>query len=219
MKQKSIFIESGSNGQRFPPPRPPPHPERYIKSQLSDWRSVRSLEPAESITGDSSLSSNPNLSRQSSSDASFSDEDEEHEVQQVCSCSNRSICPHRRLFVANKIAQMPGRSPRDREDLCRYSLRSFGQALGRNQKHLWKRRASDRLIQQHLSTVARSDPDNLQAASRSHPTSDGTVHHRTFNRKHVDGLRNALQVHWSDLQRLLCQILRCSRETRRSMQE
>ncbi|CAF4550878.1 unnamed protein product [Rotaria sp. Silwood2] len=64
-----------------PPPRPPPRPENYLTSQISDWNSVPSIDTNDSIAGDSSLSSNPNLSRCNSSDASFSDEEENYEAE------------------------------------------------------------------------------------------------------------------------------------------
>jgi len=62
---------------RPPASRLPPSPEKYIKSQVSSLQSVPSFETVESITGDSSLSSNPNLSPCDSSDVSFTDEEED----------------------------------------------------------------------------------------------------------------------------------------------
>lgn len=62
---------------RPPPPRVPPSPEKFIKSQLSGLHSFPSLDTADSVAGDSSLSSNPNLSPCNSSDVSFTDEEEE----------------------------------------------------------------------------------------------------------------------------------------------
>ena len=56
-------------------------PERYIKSQLHDTHSVETMD---SVTGDSSLSSNQNLSRSVSSEASFTDEDEDSSGERVC---------------------------------------------------------------------------------------------------------------------------------------
>lgn len=129
VKQKSLSMEVTNDGPPLPPRRPPPHPERYIKSQLRDWHSVRSVKPVESIMGDSSLSSNPNLNRRDSSDASFSDEDEEHQVQQVCSFPDRCISLHSLWLVANETTSMPRRSSLDRENLCRYSVCPRGQAL------------------------------------------------------------------------------------------
>ncbi|CAF4538087.1 unnamed protein product [Rotaria sp. Silwood1] len=66
---------------RQPPPRPPPRPENYLKSQISDWNSAPSIDTTDSIAGDSSLSSNLNLSRCNSSDVSFSDEEEDYEAE------------------------------------------------------------------------------------------------------------------------------------------
>jgi hypothetical protein len=68
---------------RQPPPRPPPRPEQYLKSQLCGWHSVPTFDAADSATGDSSLSSNPNLSRCNSSDVSFSDEEEDYVAERV----------------------------------------------------------------------------------------------------------------------------------------
>ncbi len=62
---------------RQPPSRLPPSPEKYIKSQLSSLHSAPSFETVDSVTGDSSLSSNPNLSPCNSSDVSFTDEEED----------------------------------------------------------------------------------------------------------------------------------------------
>ncbi|CAF4087490.1 unnamed protein product, partial [Rotaria magnacalcarata] len=53
-----------------PPSHRPPRPEHFLKSQSSDWHSVQSLDTADSVTGDDSLSSNPIISRHNSSDAS-----------------------------------------------------------------------------------------------------------------------------------------------------
>ena len=77
---------SSFNENSFPstPPRPPPRPEKYLKSQLCSWNSVPTFDPVDSTTGDSSLSSNPNLSRRSSSDVSFSDEEADFVSERVC---------------------------------------------------------------------------------------------------------------------------------------
>lgn len=64
---------------RRPPPRLIPSPEKFIKSQLSGLHIFPSLDATDSVTGDSSLSSNPNLSPCNSSDVSFTDEEEEVE--------------------------------------------------------------------------------------------------------------------------------------------
>lgn len=58
------------------PSRPPPVPSKFMLSQLHDFIPVVSAETFESATGDSSLSSNPILSRHHSSDSSFTDEEE-----------------------------------------------------------------------------------------------------------------------------------------------
>ncbi|CAF1194924.1 unnamed protein product [Rotaria sordida] len=69
-----------SNSRQLPP-RPPPRPENYLKSQISDWNSIPSLDIIDNITGDSSLSSNLNLSQCNSSDVSFTDEEEDYEAE------------------------------------------------------------------------------------------------------------------------------------------
>jgi hypothetical protein len=66
-----------------PSPPLPSSPEKYIKSQVHDLQSLPSIEAGDSATGDSSLSSNPNLSPQNSSDASFTDEEEESGSERV----------------------------------------------------------------------------------------------------------------------------------------
>jgi len=58
------------------PLRPPPVPSKFILAQLHDFIPAVSAETLDSATGDSSLSSNPILSRHHSSDSSFSDEEE-----------------------------------------------------------------------------------------------------------------------------------------------
>jgi hypothetical protein len=62
--------------QPSPPPLPS-SPEKFIQSQVHDLQSLPSIEAGDSAAGDSSLSSNPNLSPQNSSDASFTDEEAE----------------------------------------------------------------------------------------------------------------------------------------------
>ena len=57
-------------------------PERFIKSQTHD----NFMERADSVTGDSSLSSNPRLSPSNSSEASFSDEEESSSDERVRTC-------------------------------------------------------------------------------------------------------------------------------------
>ncbi|UJR15044.1 hypothetical protein I4U23_002017 [Adineta vaga] len=66
-----------------PPPRPAPRPEKFIKLQINTWPSMPSFDPAESTTGDSSISSNQNLSHRTSSNSSFSDEEAEYDAQKV----------------------------------------------------------------------------------------------------------------------------------------
>ncbi|CAM4746628.1 unnamed protein product [Rotaria magnacalcarata] len=61
--------------------RDSPPIKHFLKSQSSDWHSVQSLDTADSVTGDDSLSSNPIISRHNSSDASFSDEEENYEAE------------------------------------------------------------------------------------------------------------------------------------------
>jgi hypothetical protein len=69
-----------------PPFRLAHSPEKYIKSQLHDSQSLPSIEIIDNATGDSSLSSYPNLSRSNSSDGSFTDEEQEDIVgERVCS--------------------------------------------------------------------------------------------------------------------------------------
>ncbi|CAF3708277.1 unnamed protein product [Adineta steineri] len=58
-----------------PPVRPPPRPDKYLKSQLNGWHSIPPFDPT-----DSSLSSNVNLSRCNSSDE-FSDEEIDYEAE------------------------------------------------------------------------------------------------------------------------------------------
>ncbi|CAF3455254.1 unnamed protein product [Rotaria socialis] len=77
---KSSSSSFASNNNE-PPSRWPPRPEHFLKSQSSDWHSVQSLDTADSVTGDDSLSSNPIISRHNSSDASFSDEEEDYEAE------------------------------------------------------------------------------------------------------------------------------------------
>ncbi|CAF1574678.1 unnamed protein product [Adineta ricciae] len=74
---------SASQNPHEPPPRPAPRPEVYLKSQVNSWHSMPSFDPADSATGESSISSNQNLSRRTSSESSFTDEEAEFDAQRV----------------------------------------------------------------------------------------------------------------------------------------
>jgi len=75
--RKLSTSDSLPNPHQPPPSRLPPSPEKYLKSQVCGLDSLPSLDTADSVAGDSSLSSNPNLSPCDSSDVSFTDEEED----------------------------------------------------------------------------------------------------------------------------------------------